>query len=301
MKETAISFDDTNKILTIKTDTRDTVSGMDSFKVFINDILVDTILAKEFADGVHAMKIVAAGDSTVRLVATDRAGNASEFSGNFFATGSSAPRLEEIPSIISANEQLLLRGKTHAPHQEVTVYIKNIGTYGAETVISEEGGILSLSTRSGSDNTFFVLTPKLKAGEHDIWVEAGTGDAKVTSDYTRTRVTSQSFVTIGSFNMNVIPFVSWSVSFIITLLIGAYYAGSRNAEPRSPSKKHVDIAKDSGRRALLALKKRLEKHLDILQETRRSRILTKGEKELKQAMELDLDAVDTALEEHKSE
>lgn len=295
IKDTEFSFDDNTKTLTITTDVRDQVSGMDEYKVFINDVLAETVSAKEFVDGTHDIPIAVVGESTVRLVATDRAGNSVESSGSFVSTGLPVPQLDTIPSITQANEQLLIRGTTHLPYQEVTVYIRNNGEFNSVTV-AEQGGLITLSTKSGGDRSFFVLTPKLQIGEHDIWVEIGAGDMKASSVNVRTRVTAQSFITIGSMNMGVIPFVTWSILVAVLLIIVAYYVGTRHHVPRSPSIKHVDIAKNNGRRALVALRKRLEKHLDILQETRRSRILTRGEKDLKTALELDLDAVDEALQ-----
>lgn len=47
---------------------------------------------------------------------------------------------------------------------------------------------------------------------------------------------------------------------------------------------------------LLLLKKRLEKHLEILQQTRHNRVLSKEEKDIKEEIEIDLDEVDRAIE-----
>lgn len=48
-------------------------------------------------------------------------------------------------------------------------------------------------------------------------------------------------------------------------------------------------------KALLLLKKSLENHLDLLQETRHRRILTKEEKQIKAGIENDLDELDRAI------
>lgn len=185
------------------------------------------------------------------------------------------------------------------PSEEVTVYIRNRGVSDSATVVEEQNNTIMLATKSDSNGAFFVLTPKLEPGKRDIWVEVGSGDAKVASPPVHTHVSESPFLTIGSMTMSLISFIVWVIVLAILLVIGAYYAGTRHHVPHSPSGKHVDVAKSSGRRALLALRKRIEKHLEVLQETRESRILTKDEKNLKTAMELDLDAVDQALEEQK--
>ena len=53
-------------------------------------------------------------------------------------------------------------------------------------------------------------------------------------------------------------------------------------------------------KTLMLLKKRLEKHLAILQKIRHSRILTREEKEIKQALESDLDEIDWELDNLKN-
>jgi len=60
------------------------------------------------------------------------------------------------------------------------------------------------------------------------------------------------------------------------------------------------LARGDSSRAMLLLKKRLERHLEILQHTRHGRILTKEEKEIKEAIEGDLDEIDKIIEEQKT-
>jgi hypothetical protein len=59
------------------------------------------------------------------------------------------------------------------------------------------------------------------------------------------------------------------------------------------------VANGATLKMLMTMKKRLEKHLEILQDIRHTRILTKVEKEIKEAIEGDLDEVDKAIEKQK--
>ena len=59
------------------------------------------------------------------------------------------------------------------------------------------------------------------------------------------------------------------------------------------------LIKGHNTKTFLLLKKRLEKHLEILQRIRQDRILSKEEKEIKEAIESDLDEIDRAIEEQK--
>ena len=60
-------------------------------------------------------------------------------------------------------------------------------------------------------------------------------------------------------------------------------------------KMRTALVKGDNSKILHLLKKRLQKHLEILQNTRHGRILTKEEKEIKEAIEGDLDEVDKAI------
>lgn len=298
LKDTALFFDETDKTLTVQANATDDVSGMDHYKIFINDNLKETVSAKEFIEGKYKIKTVPAGENNLRLVAIDRAGNSAEFSENFLSKGTKNPQIENIPSVVLANEQLLIRGTTYAPYEEVTVYIKNIPNANLSAARSLEDDTIVIVTKSDIDNKFFVLTPRLKSGEYEVWAESGAEGSKISSPRINMKVSS-SVVTIGSLSMNTASFIILMLSILIIFTTSSYYIGSRHHIPRSSSIKHVSVAKNNGRRSLLALRRRIEKHLAILQETRRGRILTKEEKELKQAMEIDLDAVDEALQEQQ--
>ena len=61
------------------------------------------------------------------------------------------------------------------------------------------------------------------------------------------------------------------------------------------------LGKADNIKVLISLKKRLERHLELLQRTRHERVLSKEEKDIKQAIEGDLDEVDQAIEDQKEE
>jgi len=74
--------------------------------------------------------------------------------------------------------------------------------------------------------------------------------------------------------------------------LGRYYNKTRNIY-----KVRASLAKGDTIKVLLLQKKRLEKHLKLLQRTRLKRVLSKEEKDIKEAIEGDLDEIDRAIEE----
>jgi len=106
-------------------------------------------------------------------------------------------------------------------------------------------------------------------------------------------------ITMGSFTMPVIYFVAIIFLIVMILVIGAFKFGCHYSKFRNKSKVRTALVKGDNTKVLLLLKKRLEKHLEILQNTRHNRILSKEEKDIKEAIESDLDELDKAIEEQK--
>jgi biotin-(acetyl-CoA carboxylase) ligase len=101
----------------------------------------------------------------------------------------------------------------------------------------------------------------------------------------------QLLVTIGSFSTPIVYVVIVIILISLVLILSAFKLGRRY------SKLQIALAKGDNVKMLLSLKKHLEKYLEILQNTRHSRILSKEEKDIKEAIEVDLDEVDRAIEE----
>ena len=83
------------------------------------------------------------------------------------------------------------------------------------------------------------------------------------------------------------------------LVLGAFGLGRHSSKFRGKHKTRTALSKGDSTKVLLAFKKRLEKHLELLQRTRRNRTLSKEEKDIKEAIEIDLDEVDKAIEDLK--
>ncbi len=105
---------------------------------------------------------------------------------------------------------------------------------------------------------------------------------------------------IWSFTIPVIYFVALILLDIILLII-AFKLGRHYGKFRNKSKVSTALVKGDNTKVLLSLKKRLEKHLEILQHIRHKRILSKEEKDIKEAIESDLDEVDKAIEKQTAE
>ncbi len=108
------------------------------------------------------------------------------------------------------------------------------------------------------------------------------------------------FLTVGTFSVPVWYAGVGSLLIIILATLIAFYFGRHYNKLQHKIKVRSALANRDNTKVLVLLKKRLEKHLEILQNTRHNRILSKEEKEIKEAIEGDLDEVDRALEEQKA-
>ncbi len=106
-------------------------------------------------------------------------------------------------------------------------------------------------------------------------------------------------VTVGSFSAPVAYVALVIILISIILVMGAFMLGYFFSKSRNKHKARTTQAKGENVKALLLLKKRLEKHLELLQRTRHKRVLSKEEKDIKETIEGDLDEVDKAIEEQK--
>jgi len=114
-----------------------------------------------------------------------------------------------------------------------------------------------------------------------------------------TSTDKQLLLTIGSFSAPAFYIIIIVLLLMIILLLVAFYLGSYYGKPHHKIKLRNALAKGDNTKVLHILKKRLEKHLEILQNIRHNRILSKEEKDIKAAIEGDLDEVDNAIEEQK--
>ncbi len=120
------------------------------------------------------------------------------------------------------------------------------------------------------------------------------------SEASKAPAKSELLISIGSFAIPALYLGIIILCGIFIIFIGAFRLGNHYSRLRGKLKTRTALVQGDNLKVLLLLKKRLEKHLEILQQTRHSRVLSKEEKDIKEAIEVDLDEVDRAIEEQSS-
>ena len=278
------SYDENSRILNIIADIQDKVSGIDYYEIYINDILVETVQAKEFINSKYSINISSSGSNTVKLKVFDRAGNNVEATGTFRSKGLPRLELEPIPGQVSVGEQLLIKGTSQFPNTDVTINIKH-----------DNGETTSIKTQSNSEGIFFVLTSAIEAGSYEVWAQSGLGGQKVTSKHLFTNADNRFILIVGLYNISGLPLIALALTLLIILILLSGYFGYRLAKLKPKRTIKNALNKQDHTKSLSILKRRLERHLQIIQNTRQKRVLTDEEKRIKDDIENDLDEIDKEL------
>jgi hypothetical protein len=296
-KNVEFSYDDDNKNLTIVADISDAASGLDHYELFLNDSLIKNIPAAEFVGGKYSLDLFALGENNVKLIVFDKAGNSVEALGSFYSTGVSVPPLEPtasqpqpevippqlspLPTLIAADNQLIIQGSTQEPDIDVTINVKN-----------EDGQLIVFKTRSNYEKNFFALIPNLKVGNYEIWSEISSGDKISSSKHLQVEATPKLITTIGPATFKTLPFIGLLLVAILILMVVAFYFGQRFAKSFSKQKSGLTTIKRNNAKILSFVKSILENNLSLIHTIRHRRMLTKEEKKIKKALEDGLDQVD---------
>lgn len=289
VKNVVFAYDDTEKALTVTADSKDTTSGLDHYDLYVNDALVKTITDSDFTNNSYKLLLSASGNNTYKLVVFDRAGNSTESTGIFHAREVVAPQVEPIPDLISSKEPLVVRGTQKDLTAKVVVMVKH-----------DESEAVAYDTTVDANGNFFALIPTMLPGKYDIWAQTGPGENQLLSLHETTTATSELMLSVGALRAiasHEIPILLILLIIIvfITFVIVRHHGQKGIQIPAASSLSEVD-----GVKMIFTLKKHLEKHLEILQGIRRTRMLTSVEKEIKASIENDLDEVDEVIEAHKS-
>jgi hypothetical protein len=211
----SFNYDDNAKVLNIESTAQDTTSGIDRYEIYLNGVLAKTVPANEFIDNKYSIPLNIAGDNNVKLLVFDYAGNHSESSGTFHASGTLTALLDPMPSIVNVNDKLFIHGKTQNPNVDVSINIK-----------SENGAPTTYFVKSDSEKNFFILAPKLDVGKYEIWTEIDSDYNKMSSAHLNVEVTSHMLISIGTFTFIALyPIAIVSVIILILIIMLMYHIG----------------------------------------------------------------------------
>ena len=121
------------------------------------------------------------------------------------------------------------------------------------------------------------------------------GGQKVTSKHLFTNADNRFILIVGLYNISGLPLIALALTLLIILILLSGYFGYRLAKLKPKRTIKNALNKQDHTKSLSILKRRLERHLQIIQNTRQKRVLTDEEKRIKDDIENDLDEIDKEL------
>ncbi len=163
-------------------------------------------------------------------------------------------------------------------------------------------GKYSIAVKTPGDNTIKLVAVDRAGNSVESSGDFKTMTVKVEEAPVQPATTNeQLLITIGSFTIPAVYFIIITLLIVIILILSAFILGLYYSKLRNKIKVCPVLVNGDNTEALLLFKKRLEKYLKVLQRTRHTRILSKEEKGIKEAIERDLDELDRAIEEQRTE
>lgn len=163
-------------------------------------------------------------------------------------------------------------------------------------------GKYSIAVKTSGDNTIKLVAVDRAGNSVESSGDFKSMAVKAEEEPVQPATTKdQLLITIGSFSIPAVYAIVITLLIVIILILSAFILGLHYSKLRNKIKVRPVLVNGDNTEALLLFRKRLEKYLKVLQRTRHTRILSKEEKGIKEAIERDLDEIDRALEEQREE
>lgn len=207
--------------------------------------------------------------------------------GSIFSLWVEEPAYSNVTGIITFNGGIPAPGFTGSYGTAISVVVKAKKTGQADLIFSDAAVRANDGLGTNVLNTKTGKTISIIAKEKPIIKEIPAAVSEPIQPATHTN--------------EAVYFIVMILFIVIILVLIAFEFGRHYNKLRNKFRVHTALVKGDNTKVLLLLKRRLEKHLEILQHTRHYRVLSKEETDIKDAIEGDLDEVDRAIAEQRTE
>lgn len=267
---------------------RDSLSGIASYSVSIDDGQPISIRPDELIDGSYVLPFQAEGPHRASIVARDGAGNQSvETRASFVSAPMVPPTLDPLRATAASGDRITVTGKTLYPKALVRVFIqKGAGEpveYEAET--AADGSFSVVSARM-SDPGRFSVRAQIKVSE------------SLRSEFSNTlffQVMESMAVSVGKTGVRIlaiiIPLTALAATLIILLYLGWHkFFGMKKRIAREAREVAGNIHK-----ALMLLRDETARQITRLETAKKSRTLNRKEEETLRELQGNIDSVDAFI------
>lgn len=257
---------DPNQTLLVQVE--DTTSKVKSYKVKV-DAALPFDLFDTTASGTIELTSLLPGYHTVIVEAFDEAGNSIVGNYAFTVEAFDKPRFTEYPIEISETVIPVIKGVTR-PNSTVEVSLQRIGADATSyTVSADESG-----------EFIFIPEGRFSTGVYELTARAtdSYGAQSDLSDAVRIAVQQPGFIRIGSFLISVLSVIVPLVVLLVFLTFGLWYVLSYARRFRKVVRVESAEALEILRKEFTELQAVLVHHQQLLQDSRKTKKLTEGER-----------------------
>jgi len=231
-------------------DSRDETSGVDYYKVQIDDGSPQAW--RDDGSGVFETPALGPGKHTLIAKVFDKAGNSLANSAEFTIEALKSPTIIDYPKTLASGEVLIVKGTTY-PNAQVVIWLqKEKDEPQSQIVKSDDGG-----------NFTFVAEEKLKDGIYKLWAEVidMRGARSKPTEKITIVVEQPAILKIGTQAVTILAIIVPFVALIILLLALIWYGWHKFSSFRKRIRKETKETEQALHQAFNALKEETEERI----------------------------------------
>lgn len=265
---------------TVIFDTKDSLSGIDYYKIKIGEGDFFSIAPEVVKSNPYVLPPQTPGKRSILVQAFDKAGNYQTVVEEFEILAIKSPVITEYPEELQSGEPLIVRGSTY-PNSKVIIWLQR-----------EKDDPKSFTVQSDPAGKFtFVADERLGDGIYKLWAEVidERGAKSDSSEKVTVIVQKPVAVQIGLKAIDVLAVLIPLIALIIFLLALLWYGWHKFSSLRKRLQKEVREAESALHRAFDLLKEDIGEQIKMLEKTRTKRQLTEEEEKAIKQLKKDLD------------
>lgn len=264
--------DATNPVPKLIFKTTDEASGLDHYKISIND-KSEQIKPEEMDRGYYQLQPLAPGEYIADVAAFDKAGNVSSSTAKFLVEPLRAPIITSIPKTINSKEEFIVRGTSFYPRVNVKIYIGMNGKDPIEAAVKTDD----------DGNWSYFRTGELEKGNYEVWAKIIDDRGAQSSDSTRYILSVISLSLIERFSLWIIILL---LIIIVALTLYIIYQRKEYIEEKRRIMRETEEVKVKLAKIFMALREEVD---ELIEMADKKPGLSESERRVKEKLQESLD------------
>jgi len=282
--------DPTNPSPTVSFSTTDSLSGLDHYRLKIDNSDFVTLNNPPAGGEIYTMPAQDPGQHTILAQAFDEAGNYSTAVSEFTITSLKPPIITDYPKTIANGGTPIIKGTTQYPNADIMFWFQR----NSEPPVN-------LSTQSdGSGNFTLIVNQELGNGAYNFWTQAiDSRGAKSGQTEKLAFIVGQSqssLLSISTLAVNFLSVVVPLAALVIALILILWFGWRKWSVLHKKVKKEVRGVEQDLHKSFDMLRNSIQNHIKILERAKNKRELTDEEDKILVQLKRDLDRTEETIE-----